>query len=107
MMRRKPAEFKKILVVRRLLFMNASRLMTVPPYRVRVSIQRAVKVIDEIHHSCDLLHEHLSLPRPQTTNEGKQPLVVRIGDRPVDIDANFVSEVDQHPLQCEEQLIVR
>jgi len=62
---------------------------------------------DEIYHSCDLLHKHLSFPRPEATNKGKQPLIVRIGDRPVDINANFVRQVDQHPLQRKEQLVVR
>ena len=75
--------------------------MTVPPCRVRVSVWWGMETADEIYHGCDLLHEHLSFPRPETTNEGKQPLVVRIGDRPVDINTNFVSQVDQHPLQCE------
>ena len=82
--------------------MNASRLMTVPPCEVRVNIRWVAMAMNESYHSCDLLHEGLSFPRPKAANEGKQPLVVRIGDRSVDINANFVRQVDQHPLQCEE-----
>ena len=63
--------------------------------------------MDENYHSRDLLHKHLSFPRPETTNKGKQPLIVRIGYRPVDVNANFVRQVNQHPLQREEQLVVR
>lgn len=70
--------------------MNASRLMTVPPYRIRVSVLWVVRLMNKSYHSRNLLHERLSFPRPQTANEGEQPLIVRVGDRPVDIDANFV-----------------
>jgi hypothetical protein len=87
--------------------MNASRLMTVPPCRIRMNTQWVVKGMKESHHCCDLFHEGLCFPRAQTTNEGEEHLVVRIGDRSVDIDAHFVCQVNQNPLQCKEQLVVR
>ena len=64
-------------------------------------------VINESYHSCDLLHKQLSIPRPEAANKGKQPLVVHIGGRSVHTSANFVRQVDQRSLQCEEQLVVR
>jgi len=50
-----------------------------------------MEVMDGSYHSRDLLHKHLSFPGPQTTDEGKQSLVIGVGNRSVDVDANLVS----------------